>query len=262
MYDCVSDVLPLHCSCVPQFASLEDLQPLKRLDVLARGPKALPRPVDCTSEVCASNLQALKRETADLLHHVEKLEALLLAKSTVTSDHLELAKRIRAEYVALGKTPNESQIKNLSKRLNKERAGLDVEEDLDILVDEPLLPAEPEAPHPLQCPPGLIDLDSDSDIGEPSLAKEPDPQHPRDSPPALEDIVDDSDSDGLDSDVVMDELEEAYLDLEPESCRPPQHSRAVEPPQNPPADRALAPAADSPSPPSSPLSDTGLGDSD
>lgn len=235
---------------------------MKSLDIPARGPKLLPRPVDCRSEVCASNLQALKRETADLLHHVEKLEVLLLAKSAGTSDDLELAKRIRAEYVALGKTPNESQIKNLSKRLNKERGGLDIEEDLDILDDEPLLPAEPEAPHPPQFPQGLIDLDSDSDIGEPSFAKEPDPPHPQASPPPLVDVVDDSDSDGSDSDVVMEELERAYLDLDPESPRPPQNSRAAEPPQSPTAEIVPAAAADSPSPPSSPLSDTGLGDSD
>ena len=227
---------------------------MKRLDAPARGPKILSRPVDCTSNVCASNLQELKRETVKLLHHVEKLEALLLDKSTVTSDDLEFARHIRAEYMALGKTPNELQIKNLSKRLNKEWGGIDVEEDLDILFDEPLLAVEPDTPHPPLCPRGLVDLDSGSEIE--------DSQHLRNAPTALVGIEDDLDSESSDSDISMDGVEQALLAMETEPHRPPQYSRALKPPQSPPAGGATAAAADPPSPLSSPLSDTGLGDSD
>lgn len=234
---------------------------MKRLDVPARGPKTLPRPVDCTSPLCASNVQELKRETVKMLHHVEHLEGLLSDKAAVTSDHLDLAKHIRGEYMSLGKTPNESQIKILSKRLNQERGGMDVEEDVDVLADDPFLPAEPNAPYAPTSLPGHIYLDSGSDIDEPALAKEPDPQQPPNSPPPLED-VEDSDSDGSDSDVLMDDLEQAILAMDAEPDHPSQYASTLEPPQNPPGYNPASAAADSPSPPSSPLSDTGLGDSD
>jgi hypothetical protein len=71
----------------------------------------------------------LLRETKNLFRHVDHLEHLLTEKSAETSDMVELTKSIRAEYASLGRPPNLQDIKNLAARLNKEWAGIDIEDE-------------------------------------------------------------------------------------------------------------------------------------
>jgi len=121
----------------------------------------LSRPEDCHSKACQQNLLELKRQSKNLLRHVERLEALLLGKAETTSDELELVKRLHTEYMALGATPNLSNVKQLSQRLDKEWGGIDLDEDfdtagghddMDVDEDEPA----PSTHHPVpQLPPNL-----------------------------------------------------------------------------------------------------------
>lgn len=97
--------------------------------------KPLLRPDDCDSPQCRNNLQELLRETKTLFRHVEKLETLLVEKSGMTSDELELAKGIRAEYMRAGGTPSFAHLKGLADRLNKEW-GIDAAEVPDIPNDQ------------------------------------------------------------------------------------------------------------------------------
>lgn len=95
----------------------------------------LLRPDDCDSPQCRHILQELGRETKTLFRHVEKLETLLLEKSGMTSDELELAKGIRAEYMRVGGAPNVAHIKGLAARLDKEW-GIDAAEVPEIPNDQ------------------------------------------------------------------------------------------------------------------------------
>jgi hypothetical protein len=183
--------------------------------------------VDCDSKTCQRNLLELKRQLKNLLSHVERLEGLLLEKSGTTSDELELAKRLRGEYMTLGATPKISDVKRLSKRLDKEWGGIDLDEasetssghdDMD--VDEPV----PITHYPMD---------------EPSSNLPPDAVPPHD--------------------LTLD-VPSSHPSTDARSASPPrslQHAISGSP--NPPA--ALY-QSQAPADASSPISSTGLGDSD
>ena len=183
--------------------------------------------MDCNSKTCQQNLLELNRQSKNLLSHVEKLEGLLLEKSGTTSDELELAKRLRGEYMTLGATPKISDVKRLSKRLDKEWGGIDLDEE-----------SETSSSH------------DDMDVDEPAPIthypmEEPSPNLAPDAVPSQDPTLD---------------VPSSHPSTDARSASPPhslQHAFSGSP--NPPATRYQPEA---PADASSPISITGLGDSD
>ena len=166
---------------------------LERTERLLKPDVAVPyrtlfRSSTCTSVDCEQNIRTLLQETTKLVNHVEKLEHLLKEKASATAEELDLVRLVRAEYTRLGATPNLSAIKDLAERLSKgDMMGSIEDSDNEDVMDsnEPLVenkvpqlevPAAQYAPMSAaadpHCPPSHSDNEDVMDTNEPLVENE------------------------------------------------------------------------------------------